>query len=109
METFDFSEALLEQAKTITLAELLDSPLSQCWAVSMMCNAAGSIDWHEPGALNDSDRLLHYRLRDLINHVPHQERKQLYKQCSEIITKRRDHRDQRNFVYQQQQEQKTAS
>ena len=92
METFDFPDTLLELAKDITLAELLDSPLSQCWTVSMICNAFGSIDWHAPGTLNDKDRLMHYRLRDVAMSIPKEERAELFRQCSKIINEKREQR-----------------
>ena len=92
METFDFPDSILERAQDITLAELLDSPLSQCWAVSMICNAFSSLDLHAPGTLNDKDRLMHYRLRDVAMSIPREERVELFHQCSRIINQKREER-----------------
>ena len=59
MEVFEFPDELLSRARKITLADLLDAPFAQSWAVSMMANATNCS--HHFGPLSDEDELLEFK------------------------------------------------
>ena len=96
MEFLNLPASILERAQDITLAELLDCPLAQCFMVSALFNAQGTIDFFAPEDLSDTDRLLHYRLRDVAINIPSEDRIKLFRQCSRIIHQRREERVERD-------------
>ena len=90
MESFEFPKGLLERAESITLAQLLDSPVSQCWIVSAIANTHSSMHFHNAKDLTPADELLSFRLKDLVQAIPFEERKVLYRQCGSIIESKRE-------------------
>ena len=91
METFDFPQALLDRASKITLADLLDSPLTQCWAVSMAANAIQTSQLRSNTAeLTEADEIFEFRINKIVNAIPFSERNELFHQCGALISKRRE-------------------
>ena len=91
METFDFPQALLDRASKITLAELLDSPLTQCWAVSMAANAIQTSQLRSnTSELTEDDEIFEFRLSKVVSAIPFSERNELFQQCGTLIAKRRE-------------------
>ena len=89
--SFDFPQALLDRASKISLADLLDSPLTQCWAVSMLCNSIQTSQLRGNAAeLTDDDEIFEFRLNKLVNTIPFSERNELFQQCGALISKRRE-------------------
>jgi len=88
METFEFPHSLLERAKQITLADLLDTPFTQPWIVSCMCNATNPSTCPEHETV--ASELLEFKLTQLVRSIPTSERNELFKMCSEMITARRE-------------------
>ena len=88
METFDFDQSILDIAKKVTLADLLDSPFTQFWAISSMSNAINNLEKFAPHE-TEADELLEARLLQVFNRIPYQERKACYMACKEMITERR--------------------
>ena len=88
METFEFPHSMLERAREITLAELLDTPFTQPWVVSMMCNSTnpGSNPQHE----NMQSEMLEFKLAQLVRSIPTSERNELFKFCGDTIAARRE-------------------
>ncbi len=87
METFEFPVSLLERANQITLADLLDTPFTQPWAVSMMCNATNpnNVPEHE----NVASEMLEFKISQLVRSIPASERNELFKCCSGMIAANR--------------------
>ena len=87
METFEFPISMLERAKEITLADLLDTPFTQPWAVSMMCNSTNPAT--NPQHENVQSEMLEFKLMQLVRNIPTSERNELFKQCRTMISDRR--------------------
>ena len=87
METFEFPVSMLERAKQITLADLIDTPFTQPWAVSMMCNATNPAtdSKHE----NVASEMLEFKLSQLVRSIPAAERNELFKFCGDTIAANR--------------------
>ena len=87
METFEFPVSLLERARQITLADLIDTPFTQPWAVSMMCNATNPAtdSQHE----NVASEMLEFKLSQLVRSIPAHERNELFKFCGDTIAANR--------------------
>ena len=90
MESFEFPKGLLERAESITLAQLLDSPVSQCWIVSAMANTHSSMSYHNAKDLTPTDELLSFKLKDLVQSIPYEERQVLFRQCCSVIESKRE-------------------
>ena len=88
METFEFPHSLLDRAKQITLADLLDTPFTQPWCVSMLCNATNPST--TPDHETVASEMLEFKLTQLVRSIPTSERNDLFKICSEMITARRE-------------------
>jgi hypothetical protein len=88
METFEFPHSLLERAKLITLADLLDTPFTQPWAVSMMCNSTNPST--TPDHETVASEMLEFKLTQLVRSIPTSERNELFKMCSNMISARRE-------------------
>ena len=88
MDTFEFPVSMLERAKKITLADLLDTPFTQPWAVSMMCNATNPA--YSPQHDDVTSEMLEFKLMQLVRNIPTSERNELFKLCSEMISSRRN-------------------
>ena len=89
METFEFNADFLERAKSITLADLLDSPFCQAWTMSCISNCVVNYDkFPENG---DADEFLHYKLNRILNTVPREEKMELFRQCHQMIAERKQY------------------
>ena len=86
-ETFDFSTAVLERARSITLAQLLDCPSTQAWAISMVCNSVNYA--HHFQHENVADELLDFHLNKLMRSIPSSERTQLFRTCNTMLKERK--------------------
>ncbi len=96
-ETFEFSEKLLDWAKEITLAELLDTPFTQAWTVSMMSNALFSCDdFTHPDV--DSEKL-QFSLHRISMKIKANQRMKLFNYCSSAVSARRQARLETEVVY----------
>ena len=96
MNTFEFPHSLLERAKQITLADLLDTPFTQPWCVSMMCNATNPSTC--PPHETTEEEMLEFKLSQLVRSIPASERNELFKICSDAISARRDERDENRTI-----------
>ena len=91
METFEFPQELLDRASKITLADLLDSPLTQCWAVSMAANAIQTSKLRSnTSEFTEDDEIFEFRLSRVVNAIPFSERTELFQQCGTLVAKRRE-------------------
>ncbi len=88
MQTFEFPVSLLERARQITLADRIDTPFTQPWAVSMMCNSTNLSTC--PDHENVASEMLEFKLTQLVRSIPTSERNVLFKLCNEMITARRE-------------------
>ena len=86
-ETFDFSTAVLERAGSITLAQLLDCPSTQAWAISMVCNSVNYA--HHFKHETPSDEMLDFHLSQLMRSIPSSERTQLFRTCNTMLKERK--------------------
>ena len=87
--SYDFPKSVIENAKGITLADLLDNPATQCWVISMMGNAAS----YAPAfasELQPEDALLLYQLNNVFQEVTPEQRQELYTQTRDFIRSRRN-------------------
>ena len=81
METFEFNPDFLERAKSISLADLLDSPFCQAWIMSCISNCV--VNYDKFPECNDQDEFLHYKLNRILNTVPRRKRWS----CSASVTR----------------------
>jgi len=84
METFDFPDNILELASKISLADLLDSPLTQCWAVSCITSSIGTNSFRKE-VLTEKDELMEVKLIKLAKMLPYEEKNHLFDQCKALI------------------------
>ena len=89
METFEFNQDFLQRAKDISLADLLDSPFCQAWAMSMVSNCV--VNYDKFPECGDQDDFLHYKLNRILNCVPREERMELFQQCHKMIAERKQY------------------
>jgi len=87
IETFDFSSSVLERASSITLAQLLDCPFTQAWAMSMLCNAVNYAECFQHETV--ADEMLDFHLTRLMRSIPSGERNYLFKMCNTMLQERR--------------------
>ena len=87
METFQFSSQLLERAKEITLADLLDTPFTQAWTVSMLSNALRACDeFPHPDTESEHPE---FQLHQVARKIPGTQRMELFKYCSSNVAAHR--------------------
>ena len=87
MQTFQFPSQLLERAKEITLADLLDTPFTQAWTVSMLSNALRACD-DFPHPDTESEQL-EMNLHQVARKIPGAQRMELFKYCSSNVATHR--------------------
>ena len=87
METFEFQESFLDIVKDISLSQLLDTPFTQAFVVSMMANAVNNSHNFD---LEAEDAVLYCKLRKAVTHIPHEERLVMYRQCAGLINQRKE-------------------
>ena len=86
--SYEFPESIIDNAKEITLADLLDNPATQCWVVSALGNAVA----HHQTFLSEMQPAhshLVLQIKQLQESLPGNERLELYKLTSELIRSRR--------------------
>ena len=86
--SYEFNEKVIERAKGITLADLLDCPATQCWAMSMMGNAM-TYSSHCVDEMQPKDSHLIFLMKTLFHEIPQEERSVLFKLTGEFIANRR--------------------
>ena len=86
----------MQLIRLITLAELLDTPFTQPWCVSMMCNATNPSTC--PPHETTEEEMLEFKLSQLVRSIPASERNELFKICSDAISARRDERDENRTI-----------
>lgn len=91
METFEFTDAFLETAKKITLADLLDTPFTQPWTFSMIANSCNCS--HHFANSSETDDILEMRLNKIMRSVPYDERKELFAACADMVKQRQEQRE----------------
>jgi hypothetical protein len=87
---YEFPESVVEKAKGITLADLLDNPATQCWLVSAISNAST----YAPSFMDDmqpKDSHMMMLIQALLDAIPMHERQALFRTTSEFIRSRRQH------------------
>ena len=97
MESFEFPKSILERAQTITLQELLDSPISQCWIVSALSNASRARFYHAK-EMTPQDEVLEFKIGKLLELIPYEERKELFTACSQEVAMRKERQNTMNPV-----------
>ena len=60
----------------MTLQELLDSPISQCWIVSALSNASRARYYHAK-EMTPQDEVLAFKIGKLLELIPYEEKKEL--------------------------------
>ena len=87
--SYEFPESVIDKAKGITLADLLDNAATQCWIVSAISNAGtyapAFMDEMQP---KDSHMML--LLQALCDSIPMHERQALFRTTGEFIRSRRN-------------------
>ena len=81
----------LKTASRITLADLLECPITQCWAISMICNSLKSSTKFDDIA-EEEDELLAFRLFKINNTLDATERQASFAQCGQLIAESRGER-----------------
>jgi hypothetical protein len=87
MDTYQFPDSLLDLLKGITLADCVDTPCMQPWAISMISNAVNSA-----GCFPTDDaksRLFLSAMTRFLYQLPASERQELFKACGQMINARR--------------------
>ena len=96
MNTFVFPHSLLERAKQITLADLLDAPFTQPWCVSMLCNATNPSTC--PPHETTEEEMLDFKISQLVRSIPPPERNAQFKISRHAIRARREARDENRTI-----------
>ena len=94
MESFEFPPEILERADSITVKELLDSPISQCWLISALTNASRAKFYHSQD-MTPADEVLEFKINKLLDLIPYEERKQLFVACREEVQMRKSRQQER--------------
>jgi hypothetical protein len=81
----------LKTASRITLADLLECPITQCWTISMICNALKS-STKFGGVTEEEDEILAFRLFKINNALDQAERQAAFAQCVHLIAESRGER-----------------
>ena len=89
MESFEFPDSILERANAITLKELLDSPISQCWMISALTNASRTHIFH-PEEITPEDEVLGFKIGKLLEQIPYEERRESFSMCSNEVALRKE-------------------
>jgi hypothetical protein len=91
MNTFEFPESVLERAKGITLADLLDTDFTQPWAVSLMGNSCANRRNFEMDSVQEVQIFM--ALEKILDSIPEHERRDLYGMCSKMVSDRINRKD----------------
>ena len=93
METFQFDKDFLQRAKDISLADLLDSPFCQAWAMSMVSNCV--VNYGRFPENNEQDEYLCFKLNRVLNCVPREEKLEMFRVCHQLIAERKAYMQQK--------------
>ena len=88
--SYEFPESVIEKARGITLADLLDNAATQCWTVSAISNAGT----YAPAFMDEmqpKDSHMMMLLQALCDSIPMHERQALFRTTGEFIRSRRQH------------------
>ena len=91
LETYDFPKSLLDRASKINLAHLLDSPITQPFAVSMLVTSVSTVYFREGEEFSETDDMLEFNIKKIIGEIPKSEKDELFKMCKTILNRRRDY------------------
>ena len=86
---YEFPDSVLEKAKGITLADLLDNPATQCWLISAISNAST----YAPAFMDEmqpKDSHMMMLIQALLDSIPMHERQALFRTTGEFIRSRRN-------------------
>jgi len=85
---YEFPDSVLEKAKGITLADLLDNPATQCWLISAISNAST----YAPAFMDEmqpKDSHMMMLIQAMLDSIPMHERQALFRTTGELIRSRR--------------------
>ena len=88
--SYEFPDSVIEKARGITLADLLDNAATQCWTVSAISNAGT----YAPAFMDEmqpKDSHMMMLLQALCDSIPMHERQALFRTTGEFIRSRRQH------------------
>lgn len=91
VETYDFPKSLLDRASKINLAHLLDSPITQPFAVSMLVTSVSTVYFREGEEFSETDDMLEFNIKKIIGEIPKNEKEELFAMCRTILNRRRDY------------------
>ena len=86
MEKVQFSDQMLRRASEVTLAQLLDTPFTQPWVISMISNALRTFDEFPETAYSED---IEFVLHQISRKVPHTERMELFRYCTKSVADNR--------------------
>ena len=87
--SYEFPESVIDKAKGITLADLLDNPATQCWLISALSNA-GTYASAYMDEMQPKDSHCMMLIQALLDAIPLHERQALFRTTSEFIRSRRN-------------------
>lgn len=91
LETYDFPKSLLDRASKINLAHLLDSPITQPFAVSMLVTSVSTVHFRDEEKFSESDDMLEFSIKKILGEIPKEEKNELFKMCRVILNRRRNY------------------
>lgn len=83
---FEFPKALLDKARLVTLADLLDNPACQCWTVSCIVNSCFHSSFFDDDMISKDHQLVG-QLKVVADRIPRHERQDLYRLIRQIKRK----------------------
>ena len=108
MDTFDFRQDLLDIAKELTLADLLDCPVTQFWMISALSNSVINVEHFTPHE-TPKDEEIELKIVQIMNRVPYKTRRTVFDSCRKMIIQRREQqRDTFDRIQQQREEAEAA-
>ena len=90
VETFDFPKSLLDRASKITLAHLMDSPITQPFTVSMLVTSISTLNFRKDEDFSEIDAMLEFSIKKILGEIPKSEKEELFKMCATILNRRRE-------------------
>ena len=87
---YEFPASIIDQAKGVTLADLLDNPATQCWIISALSNGStyASVFMSE---MQPKDSHMMLLIQAVLDQIPMHERQALFRTTSDLIRSRRQH------------------
>ena len=87
--SYEFPKQVLEKAKDVTLADLLDNPATQCWVISALSNARTYASAFV-GDMQPKHSHMMLSITAVLELIPIHERQALFRTTSEFIRSRRN-------------------